>query len=103
MASAWGQSFGSAWGDAWGTLVTGGLAETVPYLIGQTEAAARIAVGQIYCVTSVVGTEGTVTAQSPSPFTSTVRGRTITITLGGEINSPNGNSRTGLPPYASRE
>lgn len=73
--------------------------EIVPYLIGSTEAAATAMIATIYCYVIVIGTEGTVTAQSLAPFSLTQRFVTITITLGGPINAPRGGK--GLPDYNS--
>lgn len=75
--------------------------EIVPYLIGDTQTAAEMRIASIYCVPSVVGTTGTVTAQDPAAFTYVDRGSTITITLGGAINSVSGRRRRGQVPYNS--
>ena len=74
---------------------------TVPYLIGYTQAPAEIAIAAIYCTPDVTGTTGTVTAQDPDAFTVVPRGTTISITLGGAINSVPSNRRRALPPYNS--
>ena len=83
------------------TLPPPAIQEIVPYLIGQTEDSARVMISQIYCIADVTGTTGTVTAQSPDAFTLTDRASTISITLGGTVNSSSrrkGRSR-GQPPY----
>jgi hypothetical protein len=77
------------------------LQELVPYLIGYTQAPAEAVIASIYCVSSVVGTTGTVTAQDPAAFTYMDRGSTITITLGGPINSVSKRQRRGQRPYNS--
>lgn len=64
------------------------LLETIPYLIGAEEYSARIMLGSIYMVVVVIGTGGTVTAQSVAPFTQVVRGTTVTITMGGPVYTP---------------
>lgn len=72
----------------------------VPYLIGYTQTPAEAVIEAIFCVPSVIGTEGTVTAQSPDPFTLVPRGTTVTITLGGSINSVSSRRhRGGQLPY----
>lgn len=73
--------------------------ELVPYLIGDTQAAAEMRIASIYCVASVIGTTGTVTAQDPVAFTYVDRGSTITITLGGAANNPRRRRRGGQVPY----
>jgi hypothetical protein len=77
------------------------LQEIVPYLIGDTQAAAEMRIASIYCVPSVIGTTGTVTAQDPAAFTLIDRGSTITITLGGAVNNARGRRRRGQVPYNS--
>jgi hypothetical protein len=75
----------------------------VPYLIGYTQTPAEAVINAIYCVPSVIGTTGTVSAQSPDAFTLVPRGTTITITLGGDINSNSHRKHRGhgQPPYGS--
>lgn len=76
--------------------------ELVPYLIGYTQAPAEAVIRSIYCTPSVVGSTGTVTAQDPAAFTYVDRGSTITITLGGAINSVSSSRRRrGQVPYNS--
>ena len=75
--------------------------EIVPWLIGDTQDAAEMRIASIHCVANVIGTTGTVTAQDPEAFTLIERGSTITITLGGPINSSRGRRRRGQVPYNS--
>jgi hypothetical protein len=75
--------------------------ETVPYLIGYTESAARAVIEALYCIPSVTNSGGTVIAQSPPLGTLVLRGATISITVGGAINSISSGRRKGLPPYGS--
>lgn len=63
----------------------------VPYLIGDTQAAAQMRIASIFCVDSVTGTTGTVTAQSPQHMSIVSRGSTISVTLGGAMNNPSRN------------
>lgn len=65
-----------------------GILETIPYLIGAEEYSARIMLGSIYMLVSVVGSGGTVIAQSIDPFTQVARGTTVTITMGGPTYVP---------------
>lgn len=76
--------------------------EIVPYLIGYTQEPAETAIEQIHCVASVVGSTGTVTAQDPVAFSLVDRGTTITITLGGAVNSVSKGKRRGQQPYNTR-
>lgn len=104
----------ASYGTATNTIVTiGGVSDTftsttpaavqeiVPYLIGDTQEAAEMRIESICCVASVIGTTGTVTAQDPAAFTYVDRGTTITITLGGAVNSSRGRRRRGQVPYNS--
>lgn len=76
--------------------------ETIPYLIGQFEDSARYMLGQIYMVVSVIGTGGTVQAQSVEAFTLAPRGTTVIITMGGPANNGRRTRRgRGQPPYNS--
>lgn len=75
--------------------------EIVPYLIGDTQVAALMRIASIYCVPSVIGSSGTVTAQDPAAFTYVDRGSTITVTLGGAVNNSRGRRRRGQVPYNS--
>lgn len=75
--------------------------EWVPYLIGYTQTPAEAVIAAVHCVSSVIGTTGTVTAQDPAAFTYVDRGSTITITLGGAINSVSSRRRRGQIPYNS--
>lgn len=101
MSSAWGVGFASAWGNSWGQVSVGAFDVTVPYLIGYTEAPARAVIEGIYCTPSVVGSGGTVAGQAPDAFTTVPRGTTVTVTMGGAINSVSSGRRNGLPPYHS--
>jgi hypothetical protein len=77
------------------------LQEIVPYLIGMTQAPAEWIIRSIYCVPSVAGSTGTVTAQDPAAFTFVDRGSTITVTLGGPVYNAPGRRRRGQVPYNS--
>lgn len=74
--------------------------EMVPYLIGDMQTAAETRIASIHCVASVTGTSGTVSAQDPAAFTLVLRGATISITLGGDINNPP-RRKNGAVPYNS--
>lgn len=82
---AWVLNLGFAGG---GTPPAPSIYETIPYLIGSTEAQARQMLSSIYMVVSVVGSGGTVTAQSVDAFTLATRGTTVEITMGGAIYIP---------------
>jgi hypothetical protein len=73
--------------------------EIIPYLIGATEESARTMIGQIYMVASVTGSSGTVVSQNPAAFTTALRGATVSITLGGDINTPTEETSGGQTPY----
>lgn len=73
------------------------LLETIPYLIGAEEYAARQMLSSIYMVVVVVGSGGTVTAQDVEAFTLAPRGTTVTITMGGTTHFSRGSH--GPPPY----
>jgi hypothetical protein len=87
------------WVENFSIQAPAGLSDTdviVPYLIGDTLAAALMRIASIFGVASVTGTTGTVTAQDPAAFTRVPRGTTISITLGGTIYG-SGNSRARAP------
>ncbi len=71
----------------------------VPYLIGFTQAPAEALISSMYCIPSVIGTGGTVVSQSPVAFSTVPRGTTITITMGGPVNSVSRRRRGGQVPY----
>lgn len=73
------------------------ITETVPYLIGYTQAPAEAAIASLYCVSSVVSSGGTVASQSPAAFTQVDRGATIQITMGGTITSVSTQWRAAAP------
>jgi hypothetical protein len=77
------------------------LYETIPYLIGAEEYSARQMLSSIYMVVSVVGSGGTVTAQSVAAFTQALRGTTVEITMGGAIHVPPRAGRGGQQPYGA--
>lgn len=81
-------------------VVDPGLLEVVPYLIGDTQAAALARIAGIHCIASVTGSSGTVTAQDPAHMTIVTRGTTISITLGGTANNPP-RGKGGWPNYGS--
>jgi hypothetical protein len=84
-----------------GVLDTGNaVLETIPYLIGAEEYSARIMLGSIYMNVTVVGSGGTVTAQSIEPFSFAPRGTSVEITIGGAIYVPP--KGTGNLPYNLR-
>lgn len=73
----------------------------VPYLIGDVLAAALMRIASIYCVASVTGSTGTVTAQDPPHMTRVPRGTTISITLGGTVYGSGGGNGRARPPYGA--
>ncbi len=75
--------------------------EVIPYLIGEEEYSARQMLASIYMNVSVIGSGGTVTAQSVTAFTLADRGTTVQITMGGAINVPPRTRWRGNPPYGS--
>lgn len=75
--------------------------EIVPYLIGQTETSARFMLTQVYLVPNVVGSGGTVQAQSLDLGTLVTRGTIVTITMGGPENNGRRRRSRGQPPYNS--
>lgn len=74
---------------------------TVPYLIGKTESTARARITSLMCVPDVVGSGGSVLAQSPAFMTQVDRGSTIQITMGGPLNQSKAIRYRGLPPYGT--
>lgn len=74
--------------------------ETIPYVIGATEAPATYALRSVYMTVTVSGSGGTVTAQSVDAFTRQVRGTAVTITMGGPVNTA---PKARRPSYGSPE
>jgi hypothetical protein len=78
-----------------------GIQETIPYLIGAEEYSARAMLESIYMEVVVIGSGGTVSAQSVAAFTMAERGTTVEITMGGAVNIPPRAGYLGNPPYGS--
>lgn len=104
IGANWAEIWAPVWKAVWTQEAvepepTPAIQEIVPYLIGSMQAPAEAVIRSIYCLPSVVGSTGTVTAQDPNAFTYVDRGSTITITLGGLINSSANPRRRGQTPY----
>ncbi len=84
-----------------GVVVPVGIYETIPYLIGAEEYSARQMLDSIYMGVSVIGSGGTVTAQSVEAFTQVPRGTTVEITMGGTIYVPPRVGQRGQQPYGA--
>jgi hypothetical protein len=76
------------------------ITEVIPYVIGATEGPATAALNSIHMSVTVIGSGGTVTAQSVEAFTLADRGTTVTITMGGPINTAPSRRRA---PYGNPE